>query len=408
MLQPLIFLLISFILLLVSGIYVTRRLIRPMHLPFVFRRSLITIVCIAFTLAFIAPGITFMARRGIVDFQFANTMQGWAYPFLGYMSILITILIIEDILIIIRKTVYITFWHMHLRRFLASFLSHFRFLRNNHHAERTGRLIVFLASLIVFSVAFQNGQKTHVTQHKLPVLNLAPGFEGYKIALISDMHIGPVYDRRLTERIVEKTNAAAPDLIVIAGDAADGLPENLEDGMAPLKLLRAKDGVVYATGNHEYYWDAPAWINAFDSLGFDILMNNAKLIRRGASTLAVGGVPDRQGKNFVPDHIIDISKTFSQAPHDANTTWLLVAHQPKVVEDAIAAGVDIQLSGHTHGGQFFPWTLVVQLAQKYPRGLFELGNTTLFVSMGAGAWGPPLRLGALAEIPILTLEPKKL
>jgi predicted MPP superfamily phosphohydrolase len=379
-----------------------------MHLPFVFRRTLVTIICIAFAIAYTAPGITFMARKGVVSTDFANSMQRWAYPFLGYISILITILVIEDILILFRKTVYITFWHMHFRRFLASFSSYFRFLRHNYHAERLGRLLVFMSSLILFGVALKNGQETVVTQNKLPVLNLASGFEGYKIALISDMHIGPVYDRRLTERIVEKTNAENPDLVVIAGDAADGLPINLQKDLAPLALLRAKDGIVYATGNHEYYWDAPAWMQAFRDLGFDVLMNSAKLIKRGKSTLAIGGVPDRQGERFIPDHVIDISKTFSQTPHNASTTWLLVAHQPKVVEDAIAAGVDIQLSGHTHGGQFFPWTLIVQLAQKYPRGLFELGNTTLFVSTGAGAWGPPLRLGVPAEIPILTLEPKTL
>jgi hypothetical protein len=220
------------------------------------------------------------------------------------------------------------------------------------------------------------------------------------------MHLGPVYDWKLAQRVVEKTNAENPDLIVIAGDAADGLPHHLRKHIAPLANLKAKDGVVYVTGNHEYYWDAPAWMNAFADMGFDVLMNSAKLIRRGESTLAVGGVPDWQGERFIPEHRIDISKTFEKAPHTSDTTWLLIAHQPRVVEDAIAAGVDIQLSGHTHGGQFFPWTWIVQAVQKYPRGLYDLGTTSLFVSVGAGAWGPPLRLGAEAEIPILTLETK--
>ncbi len=408
MLQPIIFLLISLFLLVVSGIYVARRLVRPMHFSFVIRRLLLSIMAIAFAFAYSAPGFMFLARKQLVSFSFANSVQSWSYPFLGYLSILMTVLIIEDVFILLRKSVLFAFWHMHSRRVIARFSGYFHFLRRSHRAERLGRLSVFIISIAIYSTAIKNGKEPLLTEVQTPVFNLARGFEGYRIALITDVHVGPVYGRELVEKIVAKTNDAKVDLIVIAGDAADGMPENLEPEVAPFANLHATDGVVYVTGNHEYYWDAIAWMKTFEKLGARVLMNSEKIIRRGDSILAVGGVPDRQGQRFIPSHIIDITKTFSQTPHNANTTWILAAHQPKVVEDAIAAGVDLQLSGHTHGGQFFPWTWVVRLLQTYPRGLFELGNTTLFVSQGAGAWGPPLRLGASAEIPILTLEPKKL
>lgn len=406
MLQPIIFLTVVFSVVMLSGIYITRRLLRPMHLPFVTRRLLVTLLTLALVTAWAAHLFMFLARVGAVSYQTAITLQGKTYPFLGYISILVTVLAIEDLLVLTRKSMIFAFWHLRLKRAVAKFFGHFSFLRNNIKAKRASRIVVLVISIAIFGAAWKNGQQVSIPYKDIPVLNLAKGFEGYRIALITDLHIGPVYGRDLTRQIVDKVNAEKPDLIVIGGDLADALPQNIELEIEPLSRLRASDGVIYVTGNHEYYWDAPAWMQEMSHKGFEVLLNSAKPIRRGESILAVGGIPDIQGERFVPSHKVDISKTFEKFPHAANTTWLLIAHQPKIVEEAVAAGVDIQLSGHTHGGQFFPWTLVVQVVQKYVRGLYEIGNTSLFVSTGAGAWGPPLRLGTTPEVPILTLQPK--
>ncbi len=345
----------------------------------------------------------FLARKKLITLGFANFFQTWAYPLLGFFSLLIVILIIEDLLIILRKTTLFALWNLNFRHLIGRWAGRFRLLRRNHLAARIGRFLVLCVTITLFSVAIKNAYNPVFPETTVPVANLPAPFQSYRIALLTDTHIGPVYHDKDLQKMVDGINAANADLIAIVGDVADGMPEDLIEDLAPLRLLQAKDGVLYVTGNHEYYWNAAAWMNTMKNLGARVLFNNSHVIKRGAAALAFGGVPDMQAERFFPDHKIDLEKTFAGVPHNAETMWVLLAHQPKVMKQALASGVDLQLSGHTHGGQFFPWTWVVGLVQKYSAGLYFEGDTTLFVSRGAGAWGPPLRLGVPSEIPILTL-----
>lgn len=406
MLQPLIALVLSFLFLTAVGVYLTRRMIWPLHLNRTPRRFLTSLLMALIVSAFLAPVAMFLSKNGIVTIGFTNFFQSWGYPLLGFFSILIAVLVIEDILIVLRKTTFFTLWNLNFKNFFGRYASRFRLLRRNHLVARAGRSIVMTVTLILFVVAYQNAFSPIFPEISVPVANLPTPFEGYKIALLTDTHIGPTFHKQDLQRMVDGINSARPDLVAIVGDIADGMPEDLIEDMKPLKLLRAKDGIIYVTGNHEYYWSADSWMNTLRNIGAKVLFNSSFVIRREAAALAFGGVPDVQGERFFPDHKINLEKTFGGVPHNADTLWILLAHQPKVIKQAIAAGVDLQLSGHTHGGQFFPWTWVVKLVQKHSAGLYFEGDTALFVSRGAGAWGPPLRLGVPAEVPILTLTKK--
>lgn len=240
-----------------------------------------------------------------------------------------------------------------------------------------------------------------VKEISIAVPGLAPGLEGLRIAQISDLHVGPTIRRRVVERVVERTLALEPDLIAITGDMADGTAAALARHVAPLGRLRAPLGVYYVTGNHEYYWDANAWIEKAKAFGFIPLVNESRVVSRGSAKLLVGGVPDESGGHFLPDHEPDQRRAAaSDGPVDFR---LLLAHRPDGVPAAERAGFDLQLSGHTHGGQFFPASLFIGLFHRYSRGLYRRGRMQVYVNPGTGYWGPAHRFAVPSEITLLTL-----
>jgi predicted MPP superfamily phosphohydrolase len=211
----------------------------------------------------------------------------------------------------------------------------------------------------------------------------------------SDVHIGPTIQRSFVESLVRRTNALNADAIVITGDLIDGHLEDLRDAIEPLRDLRARDGVFVVTGNHEYYWRASEWVTEFARLGMTFLKNEHRVVRDG---LVIAGVTDPAGRDT---HKTDLSAALAGAPRDAFR--VLLAHRPQVAQAASRNGVDLQLSGHTHGGQFFPFNLLIRWFQPVVAGLHRVGNTLLYVSRGTGYWGPPSRLGVGGEITLITL-----
>ncbi len=231
--------------------------------------------------------------------------------------------------------------------------------------------------------------------------DLPAALDGLRIVQLSDIHIGPTLKADFLEQIVQTTQELEPDLIVITGDLVDGFAEEMAHEVAAFARLQAPLGVFAVTGNHEYYWDAPAWIKTFEGLGLKMLNNaHAVLDVRGAS-LMVAGVTDLSAGRFIPEHASDPHKARGGADADLK---LLLAHQPKSVYEAAAAGFDLQLSGHTHGGQFFPGTLLVGRVHPFSAGLGVYEGMQIYVSRGTGYWGPPLRLGAPPEITHITLR----
>ena len=233
----------------------------------------------------------------------------------------------------------------------------------------------------------------------IPIANLPEELEGYRIVQWSDVHVGPTIQRRFVQSLVDRTNALRPDAVAITGDFVDGPLDALREHVAPLRDLRAKDGLFYVTGNHEYYWRAGEWCPALQELGLDFLKNEHRVVTRGAARIVFSGVTDPVGRD---SHRQDPDAALAGAPADA--VKVLLSHRPQTAADASRLGVDLQLSGHTHGGQFFPFNLVIKRFQPIVAGLHRVGRTWLYVNRGTGYWGPPSRLAVGGEITVLTLK----
>jgi len=235
-----------------------------------------------------------------------------------------------------------------------------------------------------------------VAEVEVPIDGLPPDLEGFTIVQLSDVHVGPTIQRVDLEAIVQRTNDLRADMIALTGDLVDGYVSDLRDEVAPFGDLRARFGVYFVTGNHEYYWDGPAWCRHFASLGLRVLNNDYAIVPVGSARLLVGGVTDYHAPKALPGHASDPHSARRDAPaHDVS---VLLAHQPSSVFEASAAGFDLQLSGHTHGGQYFPLTPIVWFAQPYFAGLHRHENMWIYVSRGTGYWGPPMRVAAPHEI----------
>lgn len=230
----------------------------------------------------------------------------------------------------------------------------------------------------------------------IPVSGLAPALEGFTIAQVSDIHVGPTIRREFVERIVERVNAMKPDLVAITGDLVDGSVRELSEDTAPIARLASRHGTFFVTGNHEYYSGARAWIAELERLGARVLLNEHVVLDHDGARLTLAGVTDFSAHHFEPAHRSDPAAALAGAPEGC--ARVLLAHQPRSAARAAEAGFDLQLSGHTHGGQFWPWNLFVRLQQPFTAGLHRLGRTWVYVNRGAGYWGPPMRFGIPSEI----------
>lgn len=237
-----------------------------------------------------------------------------------------------------------------------------------------------------------------VKRIRVNLAKLPKSCEGYRIVQITDVHIGPLLGHDFVGEVVRRVNALQPDLVAITGDLVDGTVAQLEDQTAPLRDLRAKDGVYFVTGNHEYYTgDVDEWLAWLAGIGIRPLRNERVLIQDGFELAGTDDYSARGG-----NHRQDIPKAL--AGRNAARPVVLMAHQPRSFDEAAGLGVDFQLSGHTHGGQIYPFNYVVALFQPYLRGLYRKGNSQIYVSCGTGTWGPPMRLGAPAEITEIELR----
>ena len=241
-----------------------------------------------------------------------------------------------------------------------------------------------------------------VVKVDVPIANLPQAFDGFTIAQISDIHVGPTIKAPYLNRIVDRVNSLQPDAIAITGDLVDGSVRELSAHTAPFARLSAQHGAYVVTGNHEYYSGAESWIEELRRLGLRVLLNEHVVVARGEASLVLGGVTDFTAGAFIESHRSDPVKALHGAPADA-AARVLLAHQPRTAPAAAAAGFDLQLSGHTHGGQFWPWNLFVPMQQPYVHGLNRHESLWVYVSRGTGYWGPPKRFGAPSEITLVRL-----
>ncbi|MCO1657493.1 metallophosphoesterase [Pseudonocardia humida] len=244
-------------------------------------------------------------------------------------------------------------------------------------------------------------RRPRVERREVVLDRLDPAFDGFTVAAVSDIHLGPLVDGADLAGIVDLINAGSPDVVAVVGDLVDGTVAELADYAAPFRDLVAPTYVV--TGNHEYFSGAAEWVEFLPSLGLRVLRNERVEIRRGDAVLDIAGCDDRTaGRSGVPGHGFDLDAAL--AGRDPARPVVLLVHQPVMVEQAVRAGVDLQISGHTHGGQLWPITQVALVDQPVLAGLTRFGPTWLYVTRGVGFWGPPTRVGSPPEVTLLTLR----
>jgi len=233
--------------------------------------------------------------------------------------------------------------------------------------------------------------------------NLDPALDGLRIVTFSDGHLSATYGGRRFERLVELVNEQRPDVVAIVGDLVDGDVSELREEAAPLADLVSEQGTFFVTGNHEYFVDTNAWLRHLPTLGVEVLRNERVPIGRGGASFDLAGIDDRTAASSgLPGHGADLDAALDG--RDDAVPVVLLAHQPVLVEQAAAAGVDLQLSGHTHGGQLWPFDYAIRLDQPAVQGLSRRGDTQLYVTSGAGYWGPPMRVGARPEVTVVELR----
>ncbi|MDR0488116.1 MAG: metallophosphoesterase [Propionibacteriaceae bacterium] len=267
-------------------------------------------------------------------------------------------------------------------------------------------VFMIVMSLAVTGYGFVRAQQPKLSPVTLQFDSLPSSFDGFTIALITDLHIGAATRTSFLPSVVAQVNAATPDLIVIAGDTVNGSVEDLGEQMSILGDLIAPYGVVLTTGNHDFYPCAPQWMEYFSSLGLTVLDNDGILLQRGQYRIQVLGIHDKQGEGEMAPDLDQATQRVSQIQRLGGESFgILVAHEPVQVFDPgmRASGVSLQLSGHTHGGQLFPWGIATLFKQPTLDGVHRFNGVTLVTSRGVGNWASPVRVGADPEIPIITL-----
>ncbi len=286
--------------------------------------------------------------------------------------------------------------------------------------QRWSAVAVPLLGLLATVLGFWNARRTaRVVRVDVPIAGLPAALHGFTVAQISDVHVGPTIRHSYLARIVARVNTLGADMVAITGDLVDGRVAELQRHVAPLSQLTSTHGTFFVTGNHEYYSGAEAWIDELRRLGVTVLMNEHVVLhhdsghqaqgepageapRTGTAPLVVAGVADFSAHHFDETHRSSPAAALARAPLEAQMR-LLLAHQPRSAQAAADAGFDLQLSGHTHGGQFWPWMHFVKFQQPFTAGLNKLQDLWVYTNSGTGYWGPPKRFGVPSEITHLRL-----
>jgi predicted MPP superfamily phosphohydrolase len=382
--------------------YITWRLFGAARIGRLWRLA----IAMGIVAVFFAAPFNILLRRAGVDNTGVEILVWAGYVGVGFLSFIFTFLVIRDFLwipAILSKKI----------KGLLSRGAEEEICSENPANPGRRRFLIngmnygIAATASIFTVyGFAEARQVpDVKEVTIPILGLPEDFEGFRIVQISDIHVSPTLRRDFVEEVVVVANRLDADIIALTGDLADGLVSQLAYDVAALKNLTSTEGNFFVTGNHEYYSGVDDWIRHVKRLGFTVLLNEHRLISRGKSRLLLAGVTDYRGGNFMKSHLSDPRKALAGAPSvDAK---ILLAHQPKSIFDAAKAGFDLQISGHTHGGQFFPWNLLVGLDQPFVAGLDRYENTQIYVSRGAGYWGPPVRVGSPSEITLIKLTAHK-
>ncbi|MDZ7292844.1 MAG: metallophosphoesterase [candidate division KSB1 bacterium] len=392
------FFLIAFTILALGYGYIGWRLIIPANLD-----SPWNVIAWAILILFLLiPISTFILQVNRVETTWTHILSWISYVSMGFVSFLFTSLVIRDLIWLITAGAQKIF--ALAREFFSSPVQ--AVAPDNPERRRFLMQTMNLGILGVSGVltgygVYEARRRPAIVEITVPIANLPEALEGFRILQITDIHAGLTVRRKFVETIVAQANELAPDLIAFTGDLVDGSVPHLRDEVAPMAELSARYGRYFITGNHEYYSGAEPWVEEADRLGFTVLLNEHRILQLGSARMLLAGVTDYSAGQFLKSHISNPEAAISGAP--PCEVKILLAHQPRSLYAALPLGFDLQISGHTHGGQFFPWNLLAAAGQPYIAGLHQREKTWIYVSKGTGYWGPPIRLGARSEITILKL-----
>lgn len=320
------------------------------------------------------------------DHSLLNTLIIWSgLVFMGFLSSLFVFTLVRDGLIV---SLWVAQWSTGHSLLGDQWLN-------------ISALTVVIASLLLSAVGFANiwfGPR--VVKVDIPISHLPEGLNDFKIVQLSDIHIGPTIKRRFLNKVVQRVNRLNADAVVITGDLVDGRVKRLGKEATPLAELQSRYGSFFVTGNHEYYSGASEWIELLQQLGIRVLMNEHEVIHHNGEQIVMAGITDYSAHQFDESHRSNPQQALHTAPADAGLK-ILLAHQPRSLFQALKCGAHVQLSGHTHGGQFWPWNHFVPLQQPFTSGLHWFETMWIYVSRGTGYWGPPKRFGAPSEITLI-------
>jgi predicted MPP superfamily phosphohydrolase len=368
--------------------YIGLRLLPDMSFPGASGSALEAAVRVLGALVLLASyGLMLLAvlARSIRPRSHADRLTGPGLFMAGFFSSMLVLTLLRDLLLL-PGIFALSAAHVHILRSVSAFA---------------------VAGLAVFATAvgFASARRrARIVNVDVPIQNLPRALHGFSIAQISDVHIGSAIRKEYVQAIVDAVNGLRPDLIAVTGDMVDGSVHELAAHTAPLAKLSARHGAFFVTGNHEYYSGAGPWTAEFRRLGLKVLLNEHAVLTHDGAALVVAGVTDYSAHHFDPAQRSDPAGALAGAPKDVGAK-ILLAHQPRSASAAATAGYDLQLSGHTHGGQFWPWNLFVRFQQPFTAGLHRLNALWVYVSRGTGYWGPPNRFGAPSEITRLRLVP---
>ena len=345
--------------------------------------------------------MVFLRRRGL-DNSFIDVLVWSGYLGGGFLSFVFTYLVIRDVLWLPASA------FNKVKARISKSAPKKTASNPIENPSRRGFLINSMHSGIVATAALSTGyglvkarQTPEVKEVRVALTDLPGNFKGFRIVQITDVHISPTFRRSCVEEIVAVINTLNADIVALTGDLVDGTVGQLAYDVAPLGKIKSAMGKFFVTGNHEYYSGVIEWIAEVRRLGFTVLINEHRIITSGKSKMLLAGVTDYRESRILADHRTDPQKALNSAAK--TDIKILLAHQPKSIFDAARAGYDLQISGHTHGGQFFPWNFVVGLTQPYVSGLYRHEDTQIYVSRGTGYWGPPVRVGSPSEITLIKL-----
>lgn len=366
------------VLILFSGLffYAAHQLTRFAELPILANLAVLLFLILLFGTVLVMP-LYFWSQDRANHKPWHDTFFAVSHLALGYINFLMAFIVLRD---------------------LVAFATNYFIegVDNNllYDANAMG-IMLFLPVILILLGTLVVRVGPRLKKVELRFQNLPQELEGLRLLHITDLHISRSLPSQFIKKLVALGSKHPADLVVYTGDILDDIPSRYQEDLALLKNIPSRFGNFYVPGNHEYYWQARETLNAFETLGFHVLINKTQTITFGEAQLQICGIPDPAARLFQQE-APDFEKLSGQLQPQAFK--ILLSHQPRLADRAAPLGIHLQLSGHTHGGQFFPWNFLIGFFQKYGKGLYQIKNLQLYVNQGTGYWGPSLRLGTYCEL----------